>query len=1208
MKKFTSALAVVLSVLMILCSLPMAAFAIDNSPETTDYEWIGNPLSIADATSEDTNGTHWNSKYGIMLATGVSVGIYAQNAMPKVNNVYTDNGEQVVQLYLGRESGVAEAAGDDYGYVIDTYCPTISGVNGIAVWADFSEFEYDDYWRVASVDTSVNLRSEMNNATNNLAGQHNAYDSYRASNWNTSGKSGTATLINTKTGEIITESFTAATTSIKGAFRVPAGFVGYIFFEFDNKEADMSTLGGIVLYRRDDTVNTTSTDTSVANVNQQSLNIRKNYAFGDLYAVADVDAFAADILSGKLGKLNTSGCGMTVEGNTVTVNAIEGAVAYVANVNDSANNYAFVESVESESNVITLSADAGDNLVQVVAYDEEGAVIDIVGAHVLETITVPATTTTEGSVTVKCSICGTVISTEVIPALGVYGPINPMTDYDDVIRGREGAINFDMEGYWTPSLESVSLNSWAYAGMLVKLDLTNAEGFAFFINTKDSPEQSDSAYFDIYGHDTLNSDYGDEVKGNEKAPLGECNNGKPIFGVIGSTTTTVDSRNTTFKLYNMLTGELTDGTVNSTTKELYVPTPFVGYVIVDLSNYTLMDVNTIRELYIEKSYTTVNAHPSNGSTSGNRHDKFDNFMAVYDVDAFAEGIADFVKNNGGSYPAGNGSVWYQCGNGVIVPHINNTEENPFEAAEYRVYEIAEDGDTLKLVKTVPADQEITTEGLEDGTYYVQPYDANGVASKWNAVTVCNHNFDFDNAEFVDPDCENNGSATVVCDKCDKVEYTLTEEEIIEYFGVESLEEAGMAALGHDFSVFVETVEPTDEEQGYDVYECANGCGETEKQNFVDPVPSTFETAYGIVYEYVDGGVAIIDYVGESTEVTIPATIGDAVVKYVDGGAFADNDLTVVNLEGNVACFGDANNPVFAAGDEFIVNIGKDVVSVPAYMFYGAHVKEINFAADGALVFIEDYAFYNARIISLNIPDSVVSIGKQAFRGAVHLKRITLGANVEEIGAWAFAFTSNLESVKLNDTLYKIDNYAFYETGLTEITIPFSVGYIGRLDPFTGADVEVSAYTYSFAAKYYAEDYIDLGIYYETLDASDFTYKVVGDGIKITGFTGEYTKYMEIPAEIDGKPVVEIGWQAFFNGAANKAVYAIKLPDSVTTIGGQAFRALVHLHTVEAANVNNIGARAFMYCGDLENVNVADENLVVGVDAFLGCIVGLDELK
>lgn len=47
------------------------------------------------------------------------------------------------------------------------------------------------------------------------------------------------------------------------------------------------------------------------------------------------------------------------------------------------------------------------------------------------------------------------------------------------------------------------------------------------------------------------------------------------------------------------------------------------------------------------------------------------------------------------------------------------------------------------------------------------------------------------------------------------------------------------ALGHDFSEYVETVDPTCSEKGYDIYKCSR-CDETENKNYVDEVPFTVE--------------------------------------------------------------------------------------------------------------------------------------------------------------------------------------------------------------------------------------------------------------------------------------------------------------------------------------------------------------------------------
>lgn len=65
-------------------------------------------------------------------------------------------------------------------------------------------------------------------------------------------------------------------------------------------------------------------------------------------------------------------------------------------------------------------------------------------------------------------------------------------------------------------------------------------------------------------------------------------------------------------------------------------------------------------------------------------------------------------------------------------------------------------------------------------------------------------------------------------------------------------------------------------------------------------------------------------------------------------------------------------------------------------------------------------------------------------------------------------------------------------------------------------------------------------------------------LTILGYNPQYGEKVEIPSEIRGKTVVEIGKNAFLQATA---ITDLTVPDTVTTISMQAFRSMTHLQTL-----------------------------------------------
>ena len=101
--------------------------------------------------------------------------------------------------------------------------------------------------------------------------------------------------------------------------------------------------------------------------------------------------------------------------------------------------------------------------------------------------------------------------------------------------------------------------------------------------------------------------------------------------------------------------------------------------------------------------------------------------------------------------------------------------------------------------------------------------------------------------------------------------------------------------------------------------------------------------------------------------------------------------------------------------------------------------------------------------------------------------------------------------------------------------------------------------------------------------SPFEYIEQGDGLYITGYRLYNQKSLEIPSEINGKPVVGVL-------SLNAAFESITIPDSVETIGESALNNIYGLKTVVLGKgVKYLDITMFAYCSQLERITVSAEN-------------------
>ncbi len=280
-----------------------------------------------------------------------------------------------------------------------------------------------------------------------------------------------------------------------------------------------------------------------------------------------------------------------------------------------------------------------------------------------------------------------------------------------------------------------------------------------------------------------------------------------------------------------------------------------------------------------------------------------------------------------------------------------------------------------------------------------------------------------------------------------------------------------------------------------------------------------------------------------------------------------------------------------------------------------------------ILFIDNPLFYahhlylnGIEIKDLVIPNSITSIGENAFTGGGGFTSVSIPNSVTSIGFSAFRDCTGLTRVVIPSSVTTIGTIAFYNcNGLTNIIIPNSVTSIGE-EAFWNCS---SLTSISSLIEYPSSVTLGSGVF-TGVDLQNCTLYVPAgktQEYKSSNQWGDFYNIMEIIpfADSEVERICVEQWDVNGDG-----FLSYDEADLVTTIGGfsssniTSFNELEYFHNATAISdyafydcngltgitipnsITSIGYAAFEYCSGLKSITIPNSVTYVGRDSFGSC--------
>ena len=385
------------------------------------------------------------------------------------------------------------------------------------------------------------------------------------------------------------------------------------------------------------------------------------------------------------------------------------------------------------------------------------------------------------------------------------------------------------------------------------------------------------------------------------------------------------------------------------------------------------------------------------------------------------------------------------------------------------------------------------------------------------------------------------------------------------------------------------------------------CAQVNAQDDTNNEQQTANAENGFEYTVTGDEATITGYTGSAESLVIPSELGGKPVTEIGAMAFSYcSSLTKATIPEGVTSIGEYAFSYCSSLTE--VTIPKSVTSMEDRAFY--ECKALTTVHYGGTQ--EDWDALKKNIGEENTPllnaniicaiqesngfaytvtgDEATITGYTGSAENIVIPSELGGKPVTAIADKAFEGYKNIVNIYIPKTIKAIGEDAFQNA--TSSLIRF-ICYEGTENEWANIAIQKGN------SELNPREFDDVAWFrlYECNLSGDMVYQASDDAATLVRYFGSDSK-VDIPAELGGKPVTEIGEWAF---AYYSSLTEVTIPEGVTSIRAFAFRSCSSLTKATISEgVTSIGDSAFAYCSSLTEVTIPKIVTSIEFFAFYDC--------